>query len=187
MVDLLIVGLGNPGSEYERQRHNIGFRIVEAFAETNQISLKRRAFGSIVGEGKIAERSILIMKPQTFMNLSGNAVGEACSFYKIAAEQIMVVHDDLDLECGRCKFSRGAGHGGHNGIRSLIERLGTKEFCRLRVGIGRPPNGQDAADYVLRPFAKEEEGLLIEVIARASQAIAEFAEHGLTFVQQKYH
>ena len=183
----LIAGLGNPGRAYARHRHNAGFFVVDELAARHGIELKRRAFSAVVGSGAVGSESVLLAKPETFMNLSGEAVVPLLGYYKLDAAALIVVHDDLDLETGRLKLVRDAGHGGHNGVRSIIEQLGTNAFTRVRIGIGRPPEGIDGANYVLSPFREEEREAMAAAIDRAADAVEMILAEGLAAAQQRYH
>lgn len=181
-VDLpaLIVGLGNPGSEYANHRHNIGFRVVDSLATTHDLRFVRhKGSKAHVAEGRIGERPVCLAKPQTFMNLSGQAVGRLSRSYEIPPAQILVVYDDLDLPLGRLRLRPEGGSGGHKGIRSIIDTMGTQAFPRLRVGIDRPPGRMDPADYVLQPFSAVEESLVTEAIERAVSAIECWLAEGI--------
>lgn len=161
-IDLkLIVGLGNPGSEYTKTRHNAGFWFVEELAATYGASFRReKKFHGEVAKVSIAGRDIWLLKPETFMNRSGQSIKSLASFYQMNAENILVAHDELDLEVGVIKLKMGGGHGGHNGLRDTIAHLGTKDFYRLRIGIGHPGNKNQVVDYVLhRPSLDERIGI----------------------------
>ncbi len=161
-IDLkLIVGLGNPGSEYTETRHNAGFWFVEELAAAHGASFRReKKFHGEVARVHIAGRDIWLLKPETFMNRSGQAIKSLASFYRIEAENILVAHDELDLEVGVIKLKKGGGHGGHNGLRDTIAHLGTKDFHRLRIGIGHPGSKNQVVDYVLhRPSLDERIGI----------------------------
>ena len=146
----LVVGLGNPGRRYASTRHNVGFLVVDRLASRWAGSCDRKQLGALVDKVRIGSSDVVLAKPQTFMNLSGQAVASLRGFYKPASvDDILVVHDELDLEFGTVRLKRGGGHGGHNGLRDIQARLGTNDFVRVRVGIGRPPEGWDTADYVL--------------------------------------
>lgn len=151
----LIVGLGNPGSRYQWTRHNAGFMVLDRLSHTSAIPVSRKSFSALCGEGVWHDSRILLLKPQTFMNLSGRSVAEAARFHKLSPRDIIVLHDDLDIPFGRVKIKIGGGHGGHNGLRSLILELGSGEFTRIRIGIGRPACGE-VVDYVLHPFDSTE-------------------------------
>jgi PTH1 family peptidyl-tRNA hydrolase len=184
----LIVGLGNPGRSYSKHRHNVGFRVVDLLGERHGISIDKRSFGALVGTGSIHGQEVLLAKPQTFMNLSGDAVAPLVGYYKLEPEHLIVVHDDIDLDLGVLKIVKGAGDGGHNGVRSIIGALGSKEFYRVRVGIGRSPPGVDPADYVLAPFDERgEAGDAASSIERAGEAVETLIKEGLSEAQQRYH
>lgn len=151
-----IIGLGNPGRKYKKTRHNIGFLVVDELVKRQNITLSKDKFKCQYEMDMLQQEKVLFVQPQTFMNLSGEGVRPLIDYYNIAVEDIVVIYDDLDLPVGKIRLREKGGHGGHNGIRSLIEHLGTKEFKRIRVGIGRPTNAQPIVNYVLKPFAKEE-------------------------------
>ncbi len=144
----IIAGLGNPGSQYQWTRHNAGFLFLDRLAHLENITITRKTFSGLVGEWKQDNDRHILLKPQTFMNLSGRAVMQALQFYKLPLSRLIVVHDELDLPFGTVRFKQGGGHGGHNGLRSIMEQLGKGDFIRLRIGIGRPPHG-DTVNYVL--------------------------------------
>lgn len=151
----LIAGLGNPGPEYHETRHNAGFMVLEHLADLAQISLSKKAFSGLCGEGRWQGDKLILLKPLTYMNLSGRSVAAALRFYKLSPADLIVIHDELDIPFGQVKIKEGGGHGGHNGLRSLMGELGSGDFIRVRVGIGRPAKG-DPAKYVLGPFDREE-------------------------------
>jgi PTH1 family peptidyl-tRNA hydrolase len=173
----LVVGLGNPGKKYERNRHNVGFMAVEHLARTHGMPDFKEKFSGVWTKGEISVGStrypVALLKPGTFMNLSGDCVQPAAAFLKVEPKAIIVVHDELDLPWRDVRLKMGGGHAGHNGLRSLIERLGTPDFVRVRVGVGRPPAGfkGDVADYVLQNFDSMETVELPEVIDRACGAV----------------
>ena len=179
----LVVGLGNPGARYEQNRHNIGFNIVEQWARQLEQQAKwQDKFKSQVLVHKSTLGNIVLLKPQTFMNLSGEAVGAAAAFYKVAPENVLVVHDELDFPLGKIKFGFNHSAGGHNGIKSIIAHLGTQEFARLRFGIGQPDKSrQDVSDYVLQNFPKADSALVQDLVKKAVQACDLFCEKGLAF------
>ncbi|MGR8951739.1 MAG: aminoacyl-tRNA hydrolase [Gammaproteobacteria bacterium] len=157
----LIVGLGNPGRQYEKTRHNAGFLFVESLAEQLGVAFApaSRFYGE-VAECRVASEKLVLLKPATFMNRSGQAVSAVLKYYKILPDQLLVVHDELDFNPGVVKLKKDGGHAGHNGLRDIIAHLGTKDFYRLRLGIGRPPAGKVVADYVLSAPARQEADLL---------------------------
>ena len=166
---LLVVGLGNPGARYERTRHNVGFRVVDELAREAGLGFTNK-FEGVLGLGGLGEQRVAILKPLTFMNLSGDSVAAAAKFFKLSTEDLVVIHDELDLEFGRLQIKIGGGHAGHNGLRSIAERLGDPGFARLRVGIGRPPPKREAADWVLSEFSRDEERELELLLPRAVAA-----------------
>ncbi|HEU0220232.1 MAG TPA: aminoacyl-tRNA hydrolase [Gallionella sp.] len=164
----LIVGLGNPGREYETTRHNAGYWWVDELARLQNLSFKSEArFHGLMVRGQLHDHEMLLFKPQTFMNVSGRAVGALAQFYKIAPAEMLVVHDELDLPPGVARLKLGGGHGGHNGLKDIIAYLGTKDFWRLRIGIGHPGERTDVAGYVLHDPRREERELIDEAMQRA--------------------
>ncbi|GAB2289748.1 hypothetical protein Dimus_024055 [Dionaea muscipula] len=153
----LIVGLGNPGKKYNGTRHNVGFDMVDKIAEAEGISVHSASFKALFGKGFIGNIPVILSKPQTFMNVSGESVGPMVSFYKVPLRQVLLIYDDMDLPFAKLRLLPKGGHGGHNGMRSVIDHLkGSREFPRLRIGIGRPPGKMDPVNFVLRPFNKQE-------------------------------
>ena len=185
----LVVGLGNPGPEYEETRHNIGFLTVDALMVRNRVSAPLRPkFGADVGEAQLGGARVLFCKPMEFMNVSGQAVARVARFWKIAPAETVVVHDDLDLPFGRLKLGAGGGHGGHNGLRSLITDWGTADFLRVRAGIGRPaPGRQSPADYVLATFSKAEQKDLPDICARAAEAVETILKAGIGAAMNQFN
>ncbi|HYS44339.1 MAG TPA: aminoacyl-tRNA hydrolase [Geobacteraceae bacterium] len=162
----LIVGLGNPGSKYLWTRHNAGFMVLDELARRAGIPVTRKTFSGLYGEGSYRGERLLLLKPQTFMNLSGRSVNPALHFHRLSLQDLIVIHDDIDLPFGRIKLKEGGGHAGHNGLRSLMQELGGGQFARIRVGVGRPLHG-DAADYVLSPFGRDEQAHLPRILEGA--------------------
>lgn len=174
----MVCGLGNPGSRYAFTRHNVGFMVVERFAEPfNPIWLER--WSSRVTKFTLQGKEVVVVAPQTFMNLSGEAIGAVTQFFNVAPHETLVVHDDAELALGRVLMKLDGGHGGHKGIQSVTAALGTADFVRLRVGIGRPKPGMDLTDYVLGEFCAEERPLLEQALARAIKGIHEWVVGGL--------
>ena len=164
----LIVGLGNPGREYETTRHNAGYWWVDELARLQNLGFKSEAkYHGLTARGQLHGHEMLLLKPQTFMNVSGRAVGALAQFYKIAPAEMLVVHDELDLPPGVARLKMGGGHGGHNGLKDIIAHLGSKDFWRLRLGIGHPGDRADVAGYVLNDPRREERELIDEAIQRA--------------------
>jgi PTH1 family peptidyl-tRNA hydrolase len=183
----MIVGLGNPGPRYARNRHNIGFQIADAFAAAHGLSFDKLQFKARVGQGAFGPERVLLVKPQDYMNLSGPPVQSLASFYKVVLADILVVFDDLDLPLGKLRLRPFGGAGGHNGMRSLIQRLGSDQFPRLRVGIGRPPGQMDAADYVLENFTAAEDELMTLARAQAVQALETWLSEGLAAAMNRFN
>lgn len=167
----LIVGLGNPGKKYQRTRHNFGFLVVDKLAKNCRIRLKKRLCDALVGEVSSEGEKWLLAKPQTLMNRSGSAVKEILNRYQCTAEDLVAIYDDLDLPFGRIRIRPKGSAGGHRGIRSIMESLGGAPFYRIRLGIGRPPQGMDAVDYVLEPFGEKELAELPKIIDRATDSL----------------
>jgi PTH1 family peptidyl-tRNA hydrolase len=183
----LIIGLGNPGREYKDTRHNIGFMVIDRIAvRLNAQKIKVQA-KAIVTDAIYQERKLILAKPQTYMNLSGQSVQGLLHFYKIPIENLIVAHDDLDIPFGTIRIRPGGGPGGQRGMASTIEQLGTKDFPRLRLGIGRPPGRMDPKDYVLQEFSREDQKLLPDVLDRAADAALIFVTDGLNKAMNKYN
>ena len=183
----LIVGLGNPGLAYRHNRHNVGFMVADALAEKLEIPLKRVKFKAQIGNGKLEGIPIIIAKPLTFMNNSGEAVAPLVRYFKVPLERLLVIHDDMDLPLGTLRMRPSGGSAGHNGMLSIFDKLGTNAIPRLRVGIGRPPGRMDPADYVLQDFPKGDEELLKMVIAQACEAALAFITTGLEKAMNTYN
>ena len=178
-VDFMIVGLGNPGKQYENTRHNAGFLAVDTIAQKHHTDIKRIKFKGLVGECSLGGKKALLLKPSTFMNLSGQSVREAMQFYKLPPEKVLVIFDDINLEPGKLRIRRKGSDGGHNGMKNIIAHLGTQEYPRVRVGIGDKPRGMDLADYVLSRFSKGEQEKMEQAFAEAAEAAAMIAGQGL--------
>jgi PTH1 family peptidyl-tRNA hydrolase len=183
----LIVGLGNPGPHYRYNRHNIGFMLADRLAERLGVKFSRLESKALVTKGEHQGRRIVLAKPQTFMNLSGQAVGALVRFYKVPLSNLLIAYDDVDLPLGTLRLRPGGGSAGQKGMASIIERLGTQEFPRLRLGIGRPPGRMDAADYVLQDFSAGERELLGPVLDRAAEAALVFVVEGLEAAMNRYN
>jgi len=185
-LDLLVVGLGNPGRKHERDRHNAGFMVVDELARRHGGSFKGK-FSGHVADVRVDGHRLALLKPDTYMNDSGRSVQPAAAFYKTPLEALLVVHDEVDLDFGRLQARLGGGLAGHNGLRSIARRLGSPEFLRLRVGVGRPGRGdaRDVADFVLAPFEPEEDSEAL--IGRAADAVASLLEVGLDEMQRRFN
>jgi PTH1 family peptidyl-tRNA hydrolase len=185
-LDLLIAGLGNPGREYERTRHNVGWLVLDELARRHGGSWRSKFSGSFAGL-RLGQRRLGLLKPETYMNESGRSVGAAARFFKVESEALLVVHDDVDLEAGRLQARLGGGLAGHNGLRSLAQHLGTQDFLRLRIGVGRPGRGdqRSVSDWVLSPFEPEEDAATL--VARAADAVETIAAEGLEAAQARFN
>ncbi|MEJ2748223.1 MAG: aminoacyl-tRNA hydrolase [Anaerolineae bacterium] len=182
----LIVGLGNMGRKYQRNRHNIGFMVVDRLAELHSIGLSRVQYKALVGNGRIANQSVILAKPQTMMNLSGDAVGPIANYYNIPPANILVIYDELDLPFGTIRLREKGGAGGHNGMKSIINHLG-HNFPRLRLGIGRPPGQMPPAAYVLQDFGQADEPILTEIIDEAVNAVVTYLSDGIDLAMSKHN
>ena len=183
----LIVGLGNPVLAYRHNRHNVGFMVVDTLADKLEIPLKRVKFKAQIGNGKLGDIPIIIAKPLTFMNNSGEAVAPLVRYFKVPLERLLVIHDDMDLPLGTLRMRPSGGSAGHNGMLSIFDKLGTNAIPRLRVGIGRPPGRMDPADYVLQDFSRSEEELLNMVITQACEAALAVITTGLEKAMNTYN
>lgn len=186
-LSYLLVGLGNPGREYQTNRHNYGFMLIDRIAvRLNARGLKVQS-KAIVTSATHEDRKLILAKPQTYMNLSGQSIQGLAHFYKLPLENMLVAHDDLDLPFGTIRLRPGGGPGGQRGVASTIERLGTKDFARLRLGIGRPPGRMDPAAYVLQNFSRDELKSISEILDRAADAALEFVMNGLDKAMNKFN
>jgi PTH1 family peptidyl-tRNA hydrolase len=185
-LDLLVVGLGNPGREHARDRHNAGWMVVDELARRHDASFRSKFSGQLA-EIRLGDRRLGLLKPETYMNLSGSSLGAAARFYKVPLDSIVVVHDDVDLEPGRLQVRLGGGLAGHNGLRSIKQALGSADFLRARVGVGRPARGdrRPVADYVLSPFAPEDD--VDAIVAQAADAAETLARDGLEEAQRRFN
>lgn len=183
----LVVGLGNPGSRYENTRHNIGFRVIDRLAERLGMSITRSRFKALYDKGRIEGREVILVKPQSFMNLSGDPVRALADYFDIETREILVVYDEIDLVFGRMKVVAKGGHGGHNGVRSLIDILKQKEFPRLRMGVGRPDPRIEVSDWVLGRFSEEEKESLDPFIDRAVDAVRTILIEGLKMGMNEFN
>jgi len=174
---ILVVGLGNPGKEYERTRHNIGFQVIDLLAEFTNIVVKKKKFGAVFGQGEFADKKLILLKPQKYMNCSGQVVATAIGFYRLTIDQLLVASDDMNIDVGRIRIRKKGSSGGQKGLNDIIEKIGSDEFARLRIGIGH--SGMiDPVDYVLsRPGAQEKE-LLDKTVEKAVKAILCWVEFG---------
>jgi PTH1 family peptidyl-tRNA hydrolase len=182
----LIVGLGNPGPEYAKSRHNLGFQIVEKFASTHAISTRKMQFNAVTISGTFAGQKVLIARPLTYMNDSGRSVGPLFRWMKLELADLIVVYDELDLPLGKIRLRPGGGSGGHNGLKSIIANLGSEQFARMRLGIGKPIHGK-GANWVLSGFDKDELPVVNDAIDRAVGALEVFVEQGIVAAMNKFN
>ncbi len=179
-MKFVIIGLGNPGKKYERTRHNAGFMAVDVLGRRFGIAVSQEKQHAVIGKGRVESHECVLAKPQTFMNESGRAVAGLLREFYCGPADLLVLHDELDLPLGTIRIKMGGGHGGHNGLRSLIEHIGTADFIRVRIGIGRPAPGMDAADFVLSSFSSEERSAAAEAVDRAAEAAVAIVAQGTT-------
>jgi PTH1 family peptidyl-tRNA hydrolase len=185
---LLVVGLGNPGPQYAKTRHNLGFMVADLLAARmgGQFKVHKRSGAEIV-TGRLVHRPVVVAKPRTYMNESGRQVGPLAKFYSVLPTDIIVIHDELDIDFGRIRLKLGGGEGGHNGLRSVVNALGTKNFQRVRIGVGRPPGRKDPAAYVLEPFTAAERTEVPAICEQAADATELLIEAGLEPAQNQVH
>ena len=182
----LIAGLGNPGREYDMTRHNIGFEVIDYIADKYKIKVKKLKFKSLYQKAELAGEDVILMKPQTYMNLSGESVRDAAAFYKLPPEKIIIISDDINLDAGRIRIRKNGSAGGHNGLKSIIYQLSSDNFLRVRVGVGSNES-QGLADYVLSRFTKEEISKLEKAIVNAAAAIEEIIKNGAESAMNLYN
>lgn len=182
----LIVGLGNPGREYDHTRHNVGFDVIDLLSAKYNIEINRRKFKGVYGDGKIKGERVILLKPTTYMNLSGESLREVIDFYKIPNENVLVIYDDISLEVGRLRIREKGSAGGHNGIKSIISHLGSDVFPRIKLGVGQPSKG-DLADFVLGKFSSEEREKVKKVFEAAANAVEVVIEEGTVEAMNKYN
>jgi PTH1 family peptidyl-tRNA hydrolase len=182
--DALLVGLGNPGPRYETTRHNVGFMAVDRIADRFRIGLTQQKFHGRYGSGIVCDASLVLLEPETFMNVSGKSVAAAAQFYRLEPDAIIVAHDDIDLDLGKVKVKRGGGHGGHNGLRDIAAKLGTKDFVRIRIGVGRPEHG-DVTNWVLSRFRDDEMSMVEDALDTAADAVEVLVKDGLEAAQNE--
>jgi PTH1 family peptidyl-tRNA hydrolase len=183
----LVVGLGNPGELYYATRHNIGYVVIDYLAQHYHIALRTRDLSALLGHGAISGNDILLAKPETFMNLSGDAVQAIACLYQLSTEDIIVIHDDIDLEFGRIKIKATGGSGGHRGVTSICAALLKETFIRIRIGIGRPPPEQGATEFVLQPFTDEEQQQIAAIVINAAQCLEIILSQGLAAAMNTFH
>lgn len=184
---MIIVGLGNPGKEYSGTRHNAGFEVIDKLAYDYNINVNKAKFKGIIGEGNIKNKHIILLKPLTYMNLSGESIKEALNWYKLTYKDIIVIYDDTSLNVGEIRVREKGSAGGHNGMKNIIYLLNTDEFIRVRVGIGEKPKDWDLADYVLSRFYKDEIPVIIDGFTKASNAVETILENGVQTAMNKFN
>lgn len=183
----LIVGLGNPEADYSKTRHNMGFNVINKLAKQYEIEVTKKKFKGLYGVGTIENEKVYLLKPQTYMNLSGESIREIMDFYKISPEEIIIIYDDMDIEPGNIKIRKSGSAGGHNGMKSVIEHLNTQTFTRIRVGIGAPKNREDSINYVIGAMNKEDEEKLDKATTIAKDAIIEIIKNGVDKAMNKFN
>ncbi len=184
---LLIIGLGNPEKDYGNTRHNMGFNVINKISEKYGIDVNKNKFNALFGSGNIHNEKVILLKPQTFMNLSGEAVREAIDFYKIDLEHVLIIYDDIDLAPGKIRIKKNGGPGTHNGMRSIVQHLGTENFARLRVGIGKPEGNMDLVEYVIGHINSEDKELLDNGVDLAVEAVDKIITENLDSAMNKYN
>lgn len=183
----LVVGLGNPGPRYEVTRHNAGFMVVDHLAESLRATYWRDEAGARTAAVRVGDDDVVLAKPQSFMNVSGNSVSRLVEHYEVPLDRLIVVHDDIDLPAGSVRVKAGGGHGGHNGLRSLHQRLGSGDYLRVRVGVGRPPGRQDPADYVLEPMGRMAAETMGDAVLLGEEAVLHVIEHGVDAAMNEFN
>ncbi len=183
----LIAGLGNPGKKYEHTRHNVGFIAIDILASKLDIKVNKLKFKSLIGEGYIGTEKVVLLKPQTFMNLSGEALRDAVNFYKVPNENILVIYDDIDLEAGKLRIRKQGSSGTHNGMKSIIYQLGFDDFPRFRIGVSKPVNGQDLASFVLSNFSKDEIKPVATSVDSCIEAVQTAVKDGIDLAMNRYN
>lgn len=183
----IIVGLGNPGKKYERTRHNAGFMVLDELAKNLRTDVAQEKHHALIGKARIDAEAVVLAKPQTYMNDSGRSVAAILRDTYSAVSELIVIHDELDLPLGTVRVKTGGGHGGHNGLRSLIDQLGSPDFIRVRIGVGRPEPGRETADYVLSPFLAEERQIAAEAVVKAAEAVRVIVGQGVAIAMNQFN
>lgn len=184
---MIIVGLGNPGEQYENTRHNVGYRVVEKVAEKLNIAINKEKFSGMYGEGSYNGKKVMLLKPTTYMNLSGESVCEIVDFYKLPLSELLVVYDDIDIDLGNIRIRPEGSSGTHNGMRNIADMLGSHDFARVRVGTGKPTEGLDLAEYVLGKFNDNEKDIIKKSIDDAAEAVLEILDNGIEKAMNIYN
>jgi PTH1 family peptidyl-tRNA hydrolase len=182
-----VVGLGNPGEKYQGTRHNIGFAVIDAVSSTYGIKLDKRKFDAVYGKGRVKDKDVILAKPQSYMNRSGIPIQRLLTYYKISFQDMLVIHDDIDLTFGRIKIKVKGGHGGHNGVRSIMDACGNDEFTRVRMGIGRSEKGAGVTNHVLGRFQKSDEDRLDQIVVRSRDAVVTILCEGTKEGMNRYN
>ena len=178
---------GNPGAEYEKTRHNVGFRAVDLIAKNNGIDMTKNKFDAIIGEGRIGNEKVILIKPQTYMNLSGHSVRQFIDFYKLETKNLIVIYDDIDIALGKLRIRRNGSAGTHNGMRNIVQMLSSEDFPRVRIGTDKPKLNMNLADYVLMPFSKEEEKLVEKAISDAAMSTEKIISDGIQAAMNEFN
>lgn len=183
----IIVGLGNPGDKYEKTRHNVGFNVIDLLAKEYSIDVSKIKHKALIGEGRVGTEKVILVKPMTYMNLSGESVADICNYYNIDLENLIVIYDDIDLDVGKIRIRKKGSGGTHNGMRSIIKCLGANDFPRVRVGVSKPKPGQDLADFVLSRFRKEESDDVELGLEKAAKAVDVMIRDNIDLAMNKYN
>ena len=186
-VMYIIAGLGNPTREYEKTRHNVGFEVIDVLADMLGTTVEEKKFKGCYGRGNIGGEKVLLLKPQTFMNLSGESIRAASDFYKVGPEHIIIIYDDISLDVGQLRIRKKGSAGGHNGIKNIIAHLGTQEFPRIKVGVGDKPKKMDLADYVLSRFSKEDRAAMEDAFKEAAKAVEVMITEGMDTAMNQFN
>ena len=186
-VMYIIAGLGNPTREYEKSRHNVGFEVIDVLADMLGTTVEEKKFKGCYGRGIIGGEKVLLLKPQTFMNLSGESIRAASDFYKVDPEHIIIIYDDISLDVGQLRIRKKGSAGGHNGIKNIIAHLGTQEFPRIKVGVGDKPKKMDLADYVLSRFSKEDRAAMEDAFKEAAKAVEVMITEGMDIAMNQFN
>lgn len=184
---IIIAGLGNPGREYAPTRHNVGFDVIDVLADKYNINMNKLKFKGITGEGIIDGKKVLLIKPSTYMNNSGLSIREAINFYKVEMKDLLVIYDDIDIDFGSIRIRKKGSSGSHNGMKSIIYHLGVDTFPRIKIGIGKKPEGYDLADFVLSKFSQDERKIIDEAIKKAAEATDSFIKDGIDYCMNNYN
>ncbi len=183
----IVIGLGNTGKKYDYTRHNVGFDVIDYLSKKHSISVDRLKYKSLIGKGKISGEDVLLVKPQTFMNLSGQAFVEVLNFYKPENDKVIIIYDDIDTEIGKLRIRKKGSAGTHNGMKNIIYLSGRDDMYRLRVGVGKPPQGYDLANYVLGKFSKTEVDIISKVIINSGEAVEDWIKQDIDYAMNKYN